>query len=49
MTDPLATPTDAADAALPAPEETEEVGVGAWQGDRPDEPEDSPEPPEDPA
>ena len=43
MTDPH-TPTDAADESVPAPEEPEEVGDGADQGDRPEEPTDTPEP-----
>lgn len=42
MTDPM-TPTDADD-PLPQDEEDEEVGLGAWQGERPEEPVDSPEP-----
>lgn len=44
MTDPL-TDTQAVDEALPAPEEAaEDVDAGAWQGDRPDDPVDAPEP-----
>ena len=43
MTDPL-TETRAPDEALPAPEEAPDVDAGAWQGDRPDEPVDAPEP-----
>lgn len=48
MTDPIATPTEAPDAAIPAPEE-DDVALGAWMGDRPEEPEDGPEPPGDDA
>lgn len=44
MTDPAVTPTDAPDAGVQAPEEAEDVDAGAWQGDRPDEPVDAPEP-----
>lgn len=47
MTDPNVTPTDAPDAETPAPEEAEEVGLGAWQEDRPDTPTETPDPPED--
>ena len=45
MTDPNVTPTDAPDVAVPAPEERpEEVETGAWMGDRPDVPTDTPAP-----
>lgn len=40
MDDPT-TPTEAGD---PIPADEELIEMGAWQGDRPDEPETSPEP-----
>lgn len=44
MTDPAVTPTESVDSSLPAPEERPDVDAGAWQGERPDEPVDGPEP-----
>lgn len=43
MTDPIVTPTDAPDADVPAPEE-EDVEVGAFMDERPDEPVEDPDP-----
>lgn len=45
MTDPV-TPTDQPDEQVPADEEP--IGEGADMDERPDEPVDEPEPPEDP-